>query len=162
MPNLVPHFSEDRVRSGDEIIKVYAMPQASARFGQVVWTLRSQSILGKFANCAHFVQASVESTSLGRMFCMQNYAFRFGWSRIARKKVYSAMGINCLLPFVKNHLKSVNIKDFEGKIIAVDASCWLHKALSISMLRTGSFARWGTNVLYLNSSPSYFALSVVH
>ena len=45
------------------------------------------------------------------------------------------------LPFVKNHLKSVNIKDFEGKIIAVDASCWLHKALSIIMLRTGSFAR---------------------
>ena len=38
-------------------------------------------------------------------------------------------------------MKSVNIKDFEGKIIAVDASCWLHKALSVSMRRTGSFER---------------------
>ena len=37
MPNLVPHFSEDRVRSGDEIIKVYAMPQASADTGRLGW-----------------------------------------------------------------------------------------------------------------------------
>ena len=113
---------------------------------QVVWTLRSQSIIGQFTIWAHFVQDSVESTSPERLSCMQNYAFRFGISRFARKKVYSPMGINCLFPFVKNQLKSVNIKDFGGKRIAVDASCWLHKALSVSMRRTGSFARWGTNV----------------
>ena len=105
---------------------------------QLVWTLRSQSILGQFANCAHFVQASVESTSPGRLFCMQNYAFRFGWSRNARQKVYSAMGINCLLPFVKNYLKSVNIKDFEGKLIAVDASRWLHKTLPSVCAKRGA------------------------
>ena len=78
------------------------------------------------------------------------------------RQFFFAMGINCLLPFVKNQLKSVNIKDFEGKIIAVDASFWLHKALSVSMRRTGSFSRWGTKVLCLNSSSSYFVLSVVH
>ena len=115
----------------------------------MVWTLRSQSIIGHFAKWAHFAQASVEATSLCGLFLMRNYAFRFGWSWIARKEVYFPMGINCLLPFVKNHLKSVNIKVFKGKLVAVDASCWLHKALSVSMSRTGSFSRWGTNYSWI-------------
>ena len=34
-----------------------------------MWTLRSQSIIGQFANWAHFVQDSVESTSLERHIC---------------------------------------------------------------------------------------------
>ena len=43
---------------------------------QVVWTLRSQCIIGQYANCAHFVQDSVESTSLHRLFCMST-KFRY-------------------------------------------------------------------------------------
>jgi len=51
------------------------------------------------------------------------------------------MGINTLLPFLKEAVKVVFIGDYDGKTAAVDASCWLHKALNISIQRTGRHER---------------------
>ncbi|KAL1226806.1 hypothetical protein TSPI_05804 [Trichinella spiralis] len=39
------------------------------------------------------------------------------------------MGIKTLLPVVKAACRDVNIEEFRGKTVAVDASCWLHRAL---------------------------------
>ena len=52
------------------------------------------------------------------------------------------MGINTLLPFfLKEATKVAFIGDYDGKTAAVDASCWLHKALTISTKRTGRHER---------------------
>ena len=37
------------------------------------------------------------------------------------------MGIQGLLPFLKKIHQPVNISDFKGCTVAVDAYCWLHK-----------------------------------
>ena len=47
------------------------------------------------------------------------------------------MGINTLLPFLKEATKDAFIGDYKGKTAAVDVSCWLHKALTVSVQRTG-------------------------
>ncbi|CAB4037499.1 exonuclease 1-like [Paramuricea clavata] len=52
------------------------------------------------------------------------------------------MGINCLLPFVKKYSTNVNINRFSGQTIAVDASCWIHKSLAISVSQTGTRERF--------------------
>lgn len=38
------------------------------------------------------------------------------------------MGIKGLLPVLNSITKSINIKEYKGKTIGVDAYCWLHKA----------------------------------
>ncbi|KRX81696.1 Translation initiation factor IF-2, mitochondrial [Trichinella sp. T6] len=43
--------------------------------------------------------------------------------------IISVMGIKTLLPVVKAACRDVNIEEFRGKTVAVDASCWLHRAL---------------------------------
>ena len=43
------------------------------------------------------------------------------------------MGINCLLPFLKEITKETFISAFKGRTAAVDVSCWLHKGLTISV-----------------------------
>lgn len=50
-----------------------------------------------------------------------------------------SMGINCLLPFLKGITKETFISAFKGKTTGVDASCWLHKGLTISVQRTGRY-----------------------
>ncbi|CAE7808812.1 exo1 [Symbiodinium sp. CCMP2592] len=37
------------------------------------------------------------------------------------------MGIHGLLPFLKPYVKKVNVEDFKGKPVGVDAMCWMHK-----------------------------------
>ena len=37
------------------------------------------------------------------------------------------MGIQGLLPFLKDSSVNCNVKDFRGQTVAVDAYCWLHK-----------------------------------
>jgi len=37
------------------------------------------------------------------------------------------MGIKGLLPFLKNSCRQASLDEFEGRIVAVDTSCWLHK-----------------------------------
>uniref|UniRef100_A0A915EZ03 Exonuclease 1 n=1 Tax=Echinococcus canadensis TaxID=519352 RepID=A0A915EZ03_9CEST len=38
------------------------------------------------------------------------------------------MGVNGLLPFLKNCSRRVDIKDFKGYTVAVDTYCWVHRA----------------------------------
>ena len=52
------------------------------------------------------------------------------------------MGINTLLPFLKEATKETFIGHYKGKTAAVDASCWLHKDLTISVQRTGQATRY--------------------
>ncbi|KAL1226805.1 Translation initiation factor IF-2 [Trichinella spiralis] len=49
--------------------------------------------------------------------------------KIVRNVKISVMGIKTLLPVVKAACRDVNIEEFRGKTVAVDASCWLHRAL---------------------------------
>ena len=51
------------------------------------------------------------------------------------------MGINGLFPFLKNYHKNVNLAEFSGKTAAIDASCWIHKALVLSISETGNRLR---------------------
>jgi exonuclease 1 len=37
------------------------------------------------------------------------------------------MGISGLLPFLKNATESVNIRQFEGSVVAIDTYCWIYK-----------------------------------
>ena len=37
------------------------------------------------------------------------------------------MGISGLLPFLKKIHKEVNIANYAGSTVAIDAYCWLHK-----------------------------------
>ena len=52
------------------------------------------------------------------------------------------MGINGLLAFVKKFRKECKLKSFAGQTAAIDASCWIHKALSLSIKQTGSRIRY--------------------
>jgi hypothetical protein len=51
------------------------------------------------------------------------------------------MGINGLLPFVKKYSKECNLQLFSGQTAAINTSCWIHKALCLSIDRTGSGKR---------------------
>ena len=37
------------------------------------------------------------------------------------------MGISGLLPFLKDALVNVNIRQFEGQTVAVDTYCWIYR-----------------------------------
>ena len=43
------------------------------------------------------------------------------------------MGICGLLPFVKNYGRPSNLREFSGQKAAIDASCWIHKGLYVSI-----------------------------
>ena len=47
------------------------------------------------------------------------------------------MGIKTLLPFLKSVTDEINLDHFKDITAAVDASCWLHKALSLSLSQFG-------------------------
>ena len=51
------------------------------------------------------------------------------------------MGIKILLPFLKEVTKEANVQSFEGLVAAVDASCWLHKAIFLSYQQHGDDRR---------------------
>ncbi|XP_068712858.1 exonuclease 1-like [Montipora foliosa] len=53
------------------------------------------------------------------------------------------MGIKNLWQFLKKYGKQVQFRDFFGKTAAIDASCWLHKALYVSMSQNGNRERCG-------------------
>jgi hypothetical protein len=55
---------------------------------------------------------------------------------------YSSMGIKCLFPHIKKYGNKVHISEFYGRIVVVDASCWTHKALAISLSQHGNLERW--------------------
>lgn len=37
------------------------------------------------------------------------------------------MGISGLLPFLKDALVNVNVRQFEGQTVAVDTYCWIYR-----------------------------------
>ena len=47
------------------------------------------------------------------------------------------MGVKTLLPFLKSVTDESNLDNFKDVTAAVDASCWLHKAISLSFSRFG-------------------------
>jgi hypothetical protein len=51
------------------------------------------------------------------------------------------MGFNCLFPHIKKYGNKVHISELYGRIVAVDASCWIHKALAISLSQHGNLKR---------------------
>ena len=51
------------------------------------------------------------------------------------------MGIKTLLPFLKSVTDESNLDQFKDVTAAVDASCWLHKAISLSLTRFGDDRR---------------------
>ncbi|CAB4024630.1 exonuclease 1 [Paramuricea clavata] len=51
------------------------------------------------------------------------------------------MGINTLLPFLKDVTVKVNIESLNGQSAAVDASCWIHRALSTRYKQNGNDSR---------------------
>lgn len=53
------------------------------------------------------------------------------------------MGINCLWPFLKRFSRKTNLREFSSQTAAIDASCWLHKALYVSISECGNRERWG-------------------
>lgn len=78
--------------------------------------------------------AWTQSSEVSEHFIADQYSLR-------SSDQYTYMGINCLFPFVKKFSKEVNINCFSGKIAAVDASCWMHKALATSVSQTGNRER---------------------
>ena len=65
------------------------------------------------------------------------------------------MGINTLLPFLKEVTRETFIGRYKikGKTAAVDASCWLRKALTVSVQRTGLSERYVLATEYRLISP---------
>ena len=51
------------------------------------------------------------------------------------------MGINCLLPYLRRFRKNVHFREFSDQTVAIDASCWIHKALSVSVSQSGNRER---------------------
>ena len=45
--------------------------------------------------------------------------------------------IKLLLPFLKNITEESNLENFQDPVVVVDACCWLHKAISITLSRFG-------------------------
>ena len=46
---------------------------------------------------------------------------------INQDKLCFRMGITGLLPFLSNISRKKHLSDYQGKRIAIDASCWLHR-----------------------------------
>ena len=63
------------------------------------------------------------------------------------KRIESESGRECVMwiknlwQFLKMYGKQVQFCDFSGKTAAIDASCWLHKALCVSMSQNGNRER---------------------
>ena len=51
------------------------------------------------------------------------------------------MGITGLFPFLKRFSKQCDIRAFSGQNVAIDASCWIHKGLYISINQSGTRER---------------------
>ena len=51
------------------------------------------------------------------------------------------MGIKTLLLFLKSVTDESSLDHFKSVTVAVDASCWVHKAISLSLSRFGDDRR---------------------
>ena len=85
-----------------------------------VWGMPSLSPLSSLAE-PHFNRDTVEFAS--------------------RERNESNPGIKTLLPFLKPITEESDLENFQGRIVALDACCWLHKAISKSLSRYGDDRR---------------------
>ena len=46
------------------------------------------------------------------------------------------MIIKCLLPYLHRFRHNVHFREFSGQTAAIDASCWIHKALSVGIAQS--------------------------
>ena len=44
--------------------------------------------------------------------------------------------IDCLLPYLHRFRHNVHFREFCGQTAAIDASCWIHKALSVGIAQS--------------------------
>ena len=51
------------------------------------------------------------------------------------------MSIQTLLPYLKAVTEDSNLTNFYGQVAAIDASYWIHKAISLSYSRFGDNGR---------------------
>ena len=51
------------------------------------------------------------------------------------------MGIKKLLQILRGVTSKKHLSDFKGQTAAIDASCWIHKALSVSYTEYGDDRR---------------------
>ena len=72
-------------------------------------------------SCEHFVHLRIQVS-----FCVG---------------IECVMGINCLWPFLKRFSRKTNLREFSSQTAAIDASCWLHKALYVSISECGNRER---------------------
>lgn len=82
----------------------------------MVYALRSRWMLVVQINICHLLLDAVERTSLN---------------------TECVMAIHGLLPFLRKFVKNMNLRELAGQTAAIDASCWLHKGLSVSFAETG-------------------------
>ena len=63
------------------------------------------------------------------------------------------MVISCLLPYLLRFRSNVHFREFSGQIAAIDASCWIHKALSVSISQSRNRERWDNllNIICVSS-----------
>ena len=129
----------------DEDIITWTVPSfpvldITFRRGVAIIRGNNQHVLFNARRCAHcdrnVSQEKIKKchlhTHLGRAKVKQLYIT----ARLLQLK-YDArctkMGIKNLLPLLKDVSKKKHLKDFHGETAAIDASCWLHKALSVRL-----------------------------
>ena len=61
------------------------------------------------------------------------------------------MIINCLLPYYRFR-HNVHFREFSDQTAAIDASCWIHKALSVGISQSRNREMWNINLLNSVSS----------
>ncbi|XP_022801590.1 exonuclease 1-like [Stylophora pistillata] len=52
------------------------------------------------------------------------------------------MAVNCLWPFLEKFSGKVNLREFSRQTAAIDASCWIHRALYLSISQSGNRERF--------------------
>ena len=88
-----------------------------------------------FVICAHAVVAK------GSQIGLSNWkSLRIETCRLVYISVYN-MGIKKFRPFLKDITSKKYLRDFKGETATIDASCWLHKALSVSYAHCGDDSR---------------------
>ena len=94
--------------------------------------------MGKNVNVPHFNRDTVEYTSRERELTVG-----VKWE-----------SKHCF-PFLKNVTGESDLDNFQDLVAAVDASCWLHKAISISVSRFGDDRRCDFGRLFLRRFPGF-------
>ena len=89
-----------------------------------------------------------------------NRSFAAGRDRvnISQDLQWSRIGIQTLLPFQKAVTEDSHLTNFYSKVAAIDASCWIHKAISFSI--PGSATIEGENFLVYSYTAVWFNLSL--